>query len=360
MQKSMLKQPQIQNLVVYKYCANGNDFLIFHTFAKGDFSALAKRLCNRFLGIGADGLVVVKPHLQQESNSANVSYQWDFYNSDGSKASMCGNASRCVGHYAHALGLAKDRHSFLSQAGIIGVEVDGDIVQSNLGKFHSLKKLGKLKDILSLRDITQYMEETISAQSVSSVSTKALLESKDSSLDLALKWALGGLSDSLNTDLDCKDTSETSSSLEILKNAEWFYLDTGVPHIVCFVSSQNLLPSVAQNTQNNKDSLNKPFLPILRKKFNANVTMAHKIDEKRVAFATYERGVEGITQSCGSGAAAALVVGYRFFGVESKALLIPPSGEPTQVSEDSNGCVYLREEVKFIAVCYVSPSMLTT
>jgi len=27
-------------------------------------------------------------------------FEWDFYNSDGSSASMCGNASRAVAHYA--------------------------------------------------------------------------------------------------------------------------------------------------------------------------------------------------------------------------------------------------------------------
>lgn len=366
----MSKNAPFQNLILQKYCANGNDFLIFHTFMQGDFSELAKRLCDRFYGIGADGLVVVLPqnptkdstkeHTKESSpkSTANVAYKWDFYNSDGSKASMCGNASRCVGHYAFCFGLAGQRHSFLSEAGIISIEVDGDIVQSNLGKFHSLKKLGKLKEIVSLKEITNYMEE---GKSSYAPALKAIKESKDSSFDLALRWAMGDFGKNGDLDKDfgqdfVEDSKELAhfalDKLEMLKNSEWFYLNTGVPHLVCFLS-EDLLPNAKDNAQN------KPILAILRKKFDANATIAHKVDDKRVKFASFERGVEAVTLSCGSGMAAALVVGYRFFGIDSKAMLIPPSGEPTQVSEDSEGYVYLRGAVWHIASCNVSANLLS-
>ncbi|BEG57744.1 Diaminopimelate epimerase DapF [Helicobacter sp. NHP21005] len=114
-----------------KYCASGNDFLITHHFKPSNRQALAKELCNRHYGFGADGLVILLPHPQH-------AYTWEFYNADGSLANMCGNASRCVGLYAYLQGLAPKKHSFLSGAGVIALEVlevaqSGGVVQSNLG-----------------------------------------------------------------------------------------------------------------------------------------------------------------------------------------------------------------------------------
>lgn len=120
-----------------KYNASGNDFLIFHTFNdmldSKKRSEFAKKVCNRHSGVGADGLVIVMPHNK-------YAYKWDFYNSDGSKANMCGNASRCVAHYAYQNNLAPKKHSFLSGAGEIKVEIkDDDVVEINFGKIKILK-----------------------------------------------------------------------------------------------------------------------------------------------------------------------------------------------------------------------------
>ncbi|WP_034584078.1 diaminopimelate epimerase [Helicobacter pametensis] len=124
-----------------KYSASGNDFLITDRFPsdlRGD--VFARALCDRHLGIGADGLVIVHPHHQ-------YAYQWEFYNSDGSKAAMCGNASRCVGLYAYLHALAPRKHCFLSGAGGIGVEVLQTSypywVRSNLGKYKVLGEFGE-------------------------------------------------------------------------------------------------------------------------------------------------------------------------------------------------------------------------
>lgn len=112
---------------VSKYNANGNDFVIFHTFEKKDRSRLAKKLCNRQSGVGADGLIVLIPH---ESEN----YEWEFYNSDGSEADMCGNGSRAVALYAVLNNLAEKNHRFVSGAGVIEAEVDGDEVKVKLTK----------------------------------------------------------------------------------------------------------------------------------------------------------------------------------------------------------------------------------
>lgn len=108
-----------------KYNANGNDFVIFHTFIEKDYSSLANVLCNRTSGIGADGLIVLIPH-------ETYDFKWLFYNSDGSTASMCGNGTRACAHYALNNGLALEKMTFLTNAGTITCEVKGDIVQTQL------------------------------------------------------------------------------------------------------------------------------------------------------------------------------------------------------------------------------------
>ncbi len=110
---------------VVKYSASGNDFVIFHSFIKEDFSELAKRLCHRQEGIGSDGLIVLVPH-------ETLDFEWCFYNADGSSAEMCGNGSRACAHYALDNNLAGNEMRFLTLAGEIACKVDGDRVQSDL------------------------------------------------------------------------------------------------------------------------------------------------------------------------------------------------------------------------------------
>ena len=101
---------------ISKYSANGNDFVIFHALEKKDRSALAQELCNRQNGIGADGLIVLIP------NSAN-DFEWEFYNSDGSHADMCGNGSRACAHYAYINEIAPKKMAFLTGAGVIRASI---------------------------------------------------------------------------------------------------------------------------------------------------------------------------------------------------------------------------------------------
>jgi diaminopimelate epimerase len=112
-------------MTVSKYSANGNDFVIFHTFHKTSRAALAKELCHRQNGVGADGLIVILPHDRYD-------FEWQFYNSDGSEASMCGNGSRACAHYAFVNELAPKSMKFLTGAGVIGADVEENMVQSEL------------------------------------------------------------------------------------------------------------------------------------------------------------------------------------------------------------------------------------
>jgi len=112
-------------MIVAKYSANGNDFIIFYTFVKKERNALAKKLCHRQNGIGADGLIVLTPHEKYD-------FEWQFYNADGSNAAMCGNGSRVAAHYAYKQNLAPKNMHFLTGAGVIEAKVDANIVTSEL------------------------------------------------------------------------------------------------------------------------------------------------------------------------------------------------------------------------------------
>lgn len=113
-------------MTVTKYSGNGNDFVMFIAQEKADRSELAKKLCHRQNGVGADGLVVVLPHKKYD-------FEWEFYNADGSRADMCGNASRCVAHFAHEKGISKDGTAeFLTGAGVIRATINGLYVVSDM------------------------------------------------------------------------------------------------------------------------------------------------------------------------------------------------------------------------------------
>lgn len=74
----------------------GNDFIIIEDLkSKLNLTEETRaRLCNRHFGIGADGLIIVRP-------SQIADFLMIFYNPDGSQAEMCGNGIRCFGKYLY-------------------------------------------------------------------------------------------------------------------------------------------------------------------------------------------------------------------------------------------------------------------
>ena len=78
----------------------GNDYIYLNGFEKlpADWGGLARQMSDRHFGIGSDGLVIIMP-------SDSCDFRMRMFNSDGSEAEMCGNASRCVGKYVYDKGL---------------------------------------------------------------------------------------------------------------------------------------------------------------------------------------------------------------------------------------------------------------
>jgi len=113
-------------MIYTKYDASGNDFVIFNTKEEKDYSSLAIELCSKD-NFDTDGLIALVPH-------DKLDFKWLFYNNDGSVASMCGNGTRAVAHYAYKNNMVGTSCTFLTGAGEISCVVDGNIVQSQMTK----------------------------------------------------------------------------------------------------------------------------------------------------------------------------------------------------------------------------------
>lgn len=229
-------------MTVTKYSANGNDFVMIIEQKHADRSALAKKLCHRQNGVGADGLVVLVPHDEYD-------FEWEFYNSDGSYATMCGNASRAVAHFAHEKGISRDGVSeFLTGAGVIKATINGNYVVSDM----TMPKI-------------------------------------------------------IRTDIE-----------EFGEN--WWYLDTGVPHLVV--------------VRDDISTIDIEQLRTLRHKYNCNVNVCKVEDDSTLRVRTYERGVEDETLACGTGMVACFVRTHEEERVLDSVKVYPTSNDELYVSKE--------------------------
>jgi diaminopimelate epimerase len=90
------------NLKFTKVTGTGNDFVLIDDRDRSlplDPSALARLLCSRNFGVGADGILVVLP-------SEKADFGMGYWNADGSTGGMCGNGGRCIARYAYETGIA--------------------------------------------------------------------------------------------------------------------------------------------------------------------------------------------------------------------------------------------------------------
>lgn len=131
-----------------KYQGTGNDFVMLDNLS-GQYDDLTidqiQFLCNRKLGVGADGLIKI-------SRSSNSDFEADYFNADGSK-SFCGNGARCSVAYAKKLGIIEEdtvfsaidgNHSASIKAGLVRLEMmdvndvsrDGDAYVLDTGSPH--------------------------------------------------------------------------------------------------------------------------------------------------------------------------------------------------------------------------------
>lgn len=124
------------NIKLTKMQGLGNDFVVLDhaEYEKTGLTMpeLAKKLCDRNFGVGADGMMI--PNLNPQDKSADIG--WYFYNSDGTTAQMCGNGIRCFAKYVKDKNLVRsNKFSVETLAGIIIPEIlDDGNVKVNMSK----------------------------------------------------------------------------------------------------------------------------------------------------------------------------------------------------------------------------------
>lgn len=111
-----------------KAIATGNDFIIVDNrglVLKNNIDQLAKQLCDRIYGIGADGLLLVE-------KSKQADFKMRIFNPDGSEAEMCGNGLRCMALYAKDKRIAPTDMHIETRAGIIKASIKDDEIKVRL------------------------------------------------------------------------------------------------------------------------------------------------------------------------------------------------------------------------------------
>ncbi len=232
-----------------KYTGLGNDFVLLDGATAADIkspSALAKTICNRRFGVGADGLVLLLP-----SDKADIKMR--IFNSDGSEAEMCGNASRCVAlHLFRRKRVNKKQISLDTLAGIIRTDITDEprgLVRVDMG----VPRLTKGEIPMT------------------------------------------------------GNPAETAVNFPLTAAGQIFYataVSMGNPHLVIFTPDISQVPLAAWGPQLETH----PLFP--RK---TNVEFVQVLDSKTVRMRVWERGA-GITQACGTGScatAAACILNHK-------------------------------------------------
>src|ERR1700730_17159498 len=96
-----------------------NDFVVVdgRELSDVDWASVAVRACNRRLGVGADGILVLEP-------SQPENFRLRYHNADGSPAEMCGNGIRCMAKFALDIGATdQKRLSWETGAGRVTTDV---------------------------------------------------------------------------------------------------------------------------------------------------------------------------------------------------------------------------------------------
>ena len=111
----------------HKYQGTGNDFVMVddrnETFP-AENTALISFLCDRRMGVGADGVILIQNHPEHD-------FRMIYFNPDGSK-SLCGNGSRCAIAFAKTLGVIGNQTVFETTDGVHDAFIEGEIVHFHL------------------------------------------------------------------------------------------------------------------------------------------------------------------------------------------------------------------------------------
>ncbi|WP_103332124.1 diaminopimelate epimerase [Pseudotabrizicola formosa] len=126
----MDKMPQPDGLPFMKMHGAGNDFVVIDSRGRAGAlvtPALALALGDRNRGVGFDQLAEIRDGVD------GADFTLDFWNSDGSRAGACGNATRCVSDYVMR-GLGQDSVTLTTaRGGLSAVRLTDGRVSVNMG-----------------------------------------------------------------------------------------------------------------------------------------------------------------------------------------------------------------------------------
>ena len=120
-----------------KMVASGNDFVVVEAESGVNWPKLARKLCERKYGAGADGLLLL-----EQSKEADIRMR--IFNPDGGEVSMCGNGARCTAFYIK-LKTKKEKLKIETKAGIIEATVRGNKVRLKMSDPKDIRMNFKLK-----------------------------------------------------------------------------------------------------------------------------------------------------------------------------------------------------------------------
>lgn len=153
-----------QSIKFSKFHGAGNDFIMINAIEKEILLSeeLIYKMCDRRIGIGADGLIVLSP-------SDNYDFKMRYYNCDGKESTFCGNGGRCIAAFAYQQGIIKENatyeavdgihnvsvlqksinefHVELSMCDILSYKYDENTLLINTGSPHYVKKINNLSDL---------------------------------------------------------------------------------------------------------------------------------------------------------------------------------------------------------------------
>jgi len=111
-----------------KMVGAGNDFVVLNnmdgalSIDEARLNKFAFKVCQRRVGVGADGLLVLEP-------SQKADFKMRILNPDGDEVSMCGNGSRCAARFAFIHQIAKERMTIETLAGSLRADIIGEEVK---------------------------------------------------------------------------------------------------------------------------------------------------------------------------------------------------------------------------------------
>ena len=258
----------------------GNDFIFIEDFEEKILQneiEIAKKICNRRFGIGADGLIIIRRSEVADSKMIII-------NSDGSRANMCGNATRCFAKYIY--------ENNICEKNSINIETGDGIKEAKL----IIDNSNKVELVTVNMGKPSFKGEDIP------------LKSKDSLI---------------NEELEINNKKFKLTSLLM-----------GVPHTI-IINNKN------EYSIEDGETIEKYDIFIEK----TNVNFVKIINNESIEVKTWERGA-GATLACGTGCCASVVALNKLNLIGNKAKVVTLGGELLIEIIDNN--VYMTGKAEFI------------